>query len=133
MKEILKMMAARKYDEDLKDTYRTIFDHCGSDSLLRKLYFESASFWKFGFEEGDYSLRGAAGDLGLDPTPDRLLIDALKEHRDAFCRCPLTKVRANHLSEQPKRPPPRLRRKQTRVCNCEKEPWNLADRFYNMP
>ncbi|PMD59676.1 uncharacterized protein K444DRAFT_723399 [Hyaloscypha bicolor E] len=157
MREMLKMMPARKYDADLKETYRTIFTSCPMSSRLRKLYFESASFWKFSFDKDGY-VGGSNGELGLDSTSEKWLMLSLREHRERFCHCPLIgappapRLRENRYPPPPEcrdeeeeklwcsqqhRPPsqiptplPTLRHRPRPICNCEKAPWEDPERFY---
>lgn len=137
MKKMLEMMPAKKYDEDLKDAFRNIFACCSRASPLRELYFQSASFWNFGFEEGPYFQRGLTGDLGLNPVSDRWLIHALKGHKERFCSCPIMKEPTeqggrNSRNSQHRRPPPTLRHTSRQVCNCEKAPWKQPNQFYQV-
>jgi hypothetical protein len=81
MKKILQEMPARKYDEDLRDSYRHIWSNIKADSLLRKLFFDSAVFWKLEFGGGgkeapEFSY--GEGVLGLNPETDLGLFLALK-------------------------------------------------------
>jgi len=108
MREMLKMMPARKYDADLKETYRTIFANCQKSSPLRNLYFESASFWKFSFGEDGY----VGGSMGsLDWIQLRQMAHViLREHRERFCHCPLIEAPpASRLRKNRYPPPPECR------------------------
>jgi hypothetical protein len=90
MQKILATIQSRKFDEDLKNTYRAIFNKCHSNSPLRQLYFRAALFWKLEFGGGGARLPNSLygeGVLGLDPEQDFGLISELQRFRETFCGC----------------------------------------------
>ncbi|KAE9375813.1 hypothetical protein N431DRAFT_454422 [Stipitochalara longipes BDJ] len=93
MQKILNELRARKFDEDLKNAYRSIFSTGRQSSPLRRLYFQAALFWGLEFSGGGVERPKCfyrSGILGLNPEVDRGLITELQRFRDTFCPCGLS-------------------------------------------
>jgi hypothetical protein len=147
MKKILEEIPARKYDQDLKDSYRHIWSNVKADSPLRKLFFNCAVFWKLEFGGGGHEAPKSTygeGVLGLDPEKDSGLFLALKKHKNSFCGCS-AKMHQTPSGRQSR--PARNRRGNRRapitdlgkllgnsllhgVCKCQIAPWILEPNGY---
>ncbi|KAN0112589.1 hypothetical protein V8E51_005540 [Hyaloscypha variabilis] len=135
MQKILNELPARKFDADLKDTYRSIFRTSKPGSPLRRLYFQAALFWGLEFGGGRVDRPKCfygSGILGLDPEVDRELIAELQRFRDTFCACGSNaqqEVQSEPGSERGQKAQGRARacsldnHAGNGACVCQKAPW----------
>jgi len=131
MEKILDSMSARKYDEDLKDIFRLLFERSSSSSPLFKLFFDACIYWKLELGGGGSSTPKSfrsEGLLGLDPNRDEDLISALKRYKDKFCECSSKQQPCRRTATQA---PYRLSNVSTRKCPCGEAPWNKREKFFS--
>jgi len=142
MQKILNGLPARKYDGDLKDIYRSIFNTSKPSSPLRRLYFQAAMFWGLEFGGGGVerpkSFDGS-GVLGLDPDVDSGLIAELQRYRGTFCACDSSEQQ--ELQSEPEMQPVPATNGRPRAfslndqagngaCACQKAPWLNPQQFF---
>ena len=142
MQKILNDLPARKFDDDLKATFQTIFQTCKPASSLCRLYFQAALFWGLEFGGGGVELPKSfygSGVLGLDPDIDSELIAELQRFRDTFCACDSgeQQERLSGLKTQPGLATDGRARSFSLndhagngACVCQKAPWLSPEQFF---
>jgi hypothetical protein len=89
MREIMSKLPGQKFDLDLKNSYRQVFSKFPIDSPLRQLYFDAAMYWRLyfgggGTEDVHWTKSFDKRVLGLDPSKDVALLQALQKHKAQY-------------------------------------------------
>ncbi|KAH7357074.1 hypothetical protein BKA65DRAFT_534817 [Rhexocercosporidium sp. MPI-PUGE-AT-0058] len=131
MEVILATMQTRKFDTELTDDFRRIYEHGEAFCPLRALYFETAVFWTLAYGRGDRRYQGMAfhgdGILGLDSVEDDVLIEVMEKHRKEFCPCVAKEYGAHKVAAAMKETGSLGDQSADEKCICNIAPW-LRDR-----
>jgi hypothetical protein len=123
MQQILEQIPTTKNDGTLADTIRRLCDEAIEDSLLKKLYFDTAIWW---FPPNDF-LNGTRNPryfegAGVLNRNDSYWLNALESHNRETCACSPMKRRKSHSDQT----------KDEESTGCRALPWmDEPSRFFS--